>query len=234
MSYPTFGELKDQVDREVDLQSEDFMGSQEMIDAFNEAVRECEAHIHKLGLEDIYFKSRALLSLTSGSAEVAFPSDIYAFKILKLIYAATNRVFTITRLRKDISLEELEDVRVNNSQSSTPAYQYTILNATAGSPKIYLSPPAQETSTTTVVCWYIRKANRMVDDDTICDIPAFESYIKKYVAWKAYFKEGHPNTPEAKNSLDEERNLMIQTLEGMVPDNDTVLEKDLSHYEEAN
>ncbi len=236
MSYPTFGDIREEVELELDLESEDFISQTDMIDYFNEAVRECEASIHKLGIEDLYFKRRAFLPLVSGENEVQMPDDIYAFKIIRIIYAGPgNKTYTIKKMRKDIHYEDMEDLRVNNTSSDW--YEYEILNNVVdedGGPVIYLTPASRETSTENVVIFYIRKANRCVDDNSICDIPAFESFIKKYAIWKCYKKEGHPNTGDALQDLNGERELMIETLTNMVPDNDSVIEKDMSGYDEMN
>lgn len=231
----TFGTLVSEIERELDLEDEDFIGSQEMIDAFNEGVREVEAHIHKLGLEDIYFKTRGLLSLTNGSNEVQLPSNIHDYKIIRIVWAETARVYEIARLRKNDHYLKMEDERLNGSNSSD-YYRYEILYNTANSgPMIYLVPAARETTATKAVIYYIRQAQRMASTATLVDLPTSAvNYLKKYVQWKAYFKEGHPSTAEAEKERDLARNLMIETLTNMVPDNDSVIEKDLTTYEEMN
>lgn len=235
MSFPTFADMQAEVEADSDLESEDFISTGEMINTFNEAVRVCEANIHKLGLEDIYFKKRDFLALVSGDNEVDLPDDIYARKIIRLVYATTDRVYPITRARKNVHYEEMEETRVMNVGTENPVYQYELLNQGAGENKIYLIPAAQETSSANVVIFYIREAQRMdTDAETICDIPEFENFIKKYVKWKWHFKEGHPSTPDLKIEMEAEKQLMIETLTNMVPDGDSTLEKDLSPYEEMN
>lgn len=237
MSAPTitFGTIQSQIEREVDLEDEDFITSAEFIDAMNEGVREAEAHIHKLGLEDIYFKRRAFLTLTLDSNEVPLPADIHDYKIIRIVWADGTRVYTVRKMRLDRHYEDMEDERVNGSNSND-YYMYEILYDTiANGPKIYLTPKARETTSTKMVIFYIRQANRMVDTTTVIDLPTSAlNYLKKYVKWMAYFKEGHPSTGEAKEERDKAENLMVSTLTNMVPDNDSIMEKDLSTYDEMS
>lgn len=244
MGYPTFGDIRAEIEDELDLESEDFIDQAELINAFNEAVRQCEASVHKLGVEDEYFLSKCKLKLTIGSSDVDFLLDadgnetnIYAFKIRGIVYANGDRVYTIRRMRKQIKFEDALDIITHGT--STDWYQYMIFNNSVDiGPKLFLVPQAKETNTSSedsfTTMFYIRKANRMVDDNSVCDIPAFESFIKKYVIWKCYKKEGHPNTGDALQDLNSERQLMIETLTDMVPDQDSVIEKDLSMYEQLS
>lgn len=231
----TFGTLKGQIQRELDLESEDFIDSTEMIDTFNEAVRECESHIHTLGLESVYFKRRAFLTLTNASNLVDLPSDIYDYKILRIVWAESGKLYTVKRQRLDISYEDMENERVMGS-SSNDFYTYDVHYSTiASGPQLYLTPAARETTSTKAVIYYIRQANQMSADATLFDLPTSSiNYVKKYVKYRAYYKEGHPNTNEAKLDLDEARKQMIETLATMVPDGDSTLEKDMSHYEEMS
>lgn len=233
MSYPTFGDIRGEIEDELDLESEDMIDQSEMIGYFNEGVKVCEANIHKLGLEDIYFKKRAPMALSLGVNEISLPDDIYAFKIIRIVYATSDRVYTIKKMRRDSHYEDMEDIRLNDT--ATDWYQYEIHNNSADEgPVIYLTPASKETSSVNVYITYIRKANRMVDDNSICDIPAFENVIKKYVMWRCYKKEGHPNTGDSLQDYNAELQLMVETLTNMVPDSDSVIEKDLTTYQEMS
>lgn len=231
----TFGAVVTEIEEELDLEDEDFITSTEFIAIMNEGVREAEAVIHKLGLDDIYYKTRGLLSLTSGSSEVQFPSNIHDYKILRIIWAEQNKVYEVKRNRSNQNYLQMEDERINGI-TSNPTYTYDVLYNTANSgPMIYLTPAAQETTSTKAVIFYIRQAQRMAATSTLVDLPTSAlNYLKKYVIWKAYFKEGHPNTAEAKLERDAAKQTMIETLTNMVPDNDSVIEKDLSTYYEMN
>ncbi len=232
MAYKTFGTLQDEVENELDLQDEEFIDPTEMLAYFSEAVRKAESQIHMLGREAIYFKKRAFLTLTNGSTDVAMPTDIYPWKILSIVYANGSKIYEVKRQRRQNFYEEKETLRVIGTTNDF--YEYDILNASSSTyPIITLTPASKESSTDVVVIEYIREANKMTSTAIVCDIP-FEMFIKKYVIWKCYKKEGHPNTGEAKADLDEEQANMVSTLSVMVPDDNNKIELDLTTYQEIS
>lgn len=82
--------------------------------------------------------------------------------------------------------------------------------------------------------WYIRNANRMVDDDSICDIPEFTSYVMQYMKCEARKKEYNGEVPPSEQKkLEKLEAGMMSTLTDMIPDNDTIIEADYSHYEDS-
>lgn len=233
MTLKTYAQLKTIIERELDLEQEVFVQTAEMLEYFNQAVNEAEANIHKLGLEDDYFLTSANLSLTSGSASVTLPSNIYAAKIRAVIYKNGGTIYEIKRMRN--SKRFLSKTLIDYENSSNPEYVYLLKNDsnTAGI-KMHLSPTAKETSTTNVTCWYIRNATALSADADECDIPEFYSFILAFVKYRILDKEGHPNADNAKIDLEAQRKLMIETLENMVPDEESELEQDQSHYEEMS
>ncbi len=86
--------------------------------------------------------------------------------------------------------------------------------------------------------YYIRNAVKLDESDlttadaTSVDIPEFYPYLVKYVKAECYKKEGHPNAPQALIDLEVERRRMVDTLSNMVPDGETQIEMDLTHYED--
>lgn len=231
MELLTYADLRTKVEKDLDLETEDFIQSDEMIGYFNEAIDECEAEIHKLGMEDEYFLKKTALPLVQGQEEYDLPTDIYANKIRHVVYKNGTKIFTIKRCRKDKFLKYAD------YQLSPPTdfYEYFIINPTAGEkPKIVLLPASRETSSTNVTIWHIRNANKLVGDDSVCDIQEFSSFIIKFVKWKVLQKEGHPGQDSAKQELEEQRQLMKETLENMVPDEDSEIPGDYSIYEEMS
>jgi hypothetical protein len=108
-------------------------------------------------------------------------------------------------------------------------------------PKIRLSPAARETNATKVTVWYNRGCKRIDTgatdterDATVIDIPEFSNFLLSYVKCKVLGKEGNPMLPEALQELANDRQLMVDTLQQMVPDNDDQINGDLSLYEEMN
>lgn len=233
MTYKTYSELKTIIEKELDLETEDFVQPTELLDYFNRGVKEAEASIHKLGVEDNYFKKPGLLTLASGSSSVALPSDIYATKIKKIVYANGNQIFEIRRMRDKDKL--MRKKIMDLTPGSNPIYEYDLANASAAAGiTIELHPPAQETSTTNVAIEYIREAAQMVNDSDPCDIPEFYTFVLAFVRWKVKDKEGSPDSDSAKQDYERERLLMVETLENQVPDDESEIEKDISSYEEMS
>ncbi len=81
--------------------------------------------------------------------------------------------------------------------------------------------------------WFIRQANRMFVDADLCDIPQFANFITQFMKKRCYEKEaGHPNYAQAITDLEKQRQMMVDTLTEMAPDDDTRVEGDYSHYSE--
>ena len=172
--------------------------------------------------------------MVAGQTEYDLPDDIYAHKIRKLVYSnSTSKTYTIYRVR---GKEVFEDIALTERFSSTEFYRYIIKNSTAGAPKIYFVPTIRESDegANLVRIWYIRNANRLENDTDVCDIPEFVHFVIAYAKQKCMEKEGTPILPFGENQVEKQRRLMIDTLKAMVPDGDTEIEPDFSHYEETN
>jgi hypothetical protein len=226
MRFWTWAEIKTKVQNDLDLAEELFITADELLAYGNEAVDEAEAEIHTI-YED-YFLTKSTLTMVSGEGEIALPSNIYAHKIRGLIYRNGNTWYPVKRIRDWKKFEEYTSDVVN---SSTADYKYLLLNTTAGSPKVLLSPVARE-SGAYLTMWHLRNANRFTTNSDVCDIPEFVSFVIQYIKVRCYEKELHPNTDKAVAILQQQRELMKETLSTMVPDADNTIEMDLSSYEE--
>lgn len=233
MIYKTFGEIVQKVQTELDLLTEDFIQTSEFQGYVNDAINVCEAEIHKLGIEDIYFRTKAFLPLTTGVQDYALPTNIYHNKILAVIYSFGATIYTIKRMRSSRVYEDI--ALINQYNSSTDFYQYLITNnSAAGNITMQLVPPSRETSTTNVTVWYIRTAERYTGDDTaLCDMPEIAlNFIYSFIHWKCFDKERLPEAAEKAAAMLEQRKLMVETLTNMVPDADSVMEMDFSMYQD--
>lgn len=227
----TYLEMKTKLERDMDLEGEEFIQEDELRELFNDAIRKCEAHIHKLGLEDVYFKTKDNPSLVSGTSDYAMPTNIYANKILECVYANNTDIFEVKRLKgRDKHVRKAE---IEYDAGSNPRYLYDIRHDTAaGGVKWVLVPSAKETSTN-ITRWYIRKVQQMTVDASICDLPEVcYNFIYAYVYWRAWGKEGDARATDAKNAHDEELALMLETLAEMTPDEENEMEMDTSHYDD--
>jgi len=231
MNYRTYVDLKLEVLQEADMEAEDFVQSSEVMTYFKDAVREAASHIYKLGLEDDYFKSELLYSLTNGQTYLAPPSDIYANKISALLYSTPDKVYPIKRLKGPRKEEIIQSILQSGSLGQF--YQYDILNSSpATGPKIMLYPPSQEARTDCILMRYIRAPEVITGDASYVDIPEFYSFVKAFVKYKLFDKENSVKAAGAKADYEKEKQLMLETLAEMTPDYDSNITPDISIYEE--
>lgn len=230
MQYKTYGQIRIKVEKDLDLEDELFIQDDEMLDYANEAIDEAEAEIHAI-YED-YFLTYSTISLVNGQEEYDLPTDMYANKIRGIVYNNGSTIYNIPELRHSAKFELIE---LSKEYTTTDFYKYMIINRTAGAnPKMLLVPQAREDGTDRLKIWYLRQANRMVDDTTVCDIPEFAQFVIQYMKVRCYEKEGHPNMGMAARALEMQRRLMVDTLSNMIPDADNQVEMDLSHYDDMS
>jgi hypothetical protein len=229
MSFATYGEISGKVLDDLDLRDEVFFTTDELLGYCHEAIREAEATINKL-CED-YLLSKASISLVSGTAAYDFPTDIFADKIRALIYRVGTTVYPIKRMRfKDA----FEDIGNMEAVTTTQLYRYLVTNTTAAGRKIVLYPTPVETAAAAVTVWFIRNLALPADDSDEIEIPEFRAFVEQHMKVRLLEKEGNPNLPYAKQVLEQERQMMVDSLSNRFPDNDDELEQDMSFYMEHN
>lgn len=233
MAYRTFGDLRAQVERELDLEGEEFVSQTEMIGYWNRAVTVAESHLITLGLKDKYFLGRAQLSITQGLEEYDLPATIYGNKIIKVIYRVGATFYTVLPLD---SKDMFENYEYLNNFSTTDFYRYMITHTTPGSQKFLLVPKALQTQVNAITIWFSRNANRYAVDADVCDFPALAyEFLSAFVKEKVYEKESHVNYEGSKSDRMEKEQLMQSVLSGQISDNEmTVVEQDLSAYQESS
>lgn len=234
MIYQTYGTLKSEVLIEADMEAEDFIQPAEVKTYFTDAIREARAHIMKLGLEDDYFIKEQKYSLTHGQSELTLPTDIYATKIRALTYSSPSKVYTIHRIKGVKKYEIMQHIRQSPSGGEYLMYDIENSSPTLGS-KVVFYPESQETTTDCIILKYVRATTALVDDSSLVDIPEFYSFVKAYVKWKLYDKEGSPRAADFKQDYENEKKLMLDTLTEMTPDNyNNLLEADIDIYGEIS
>lgn len=232
MKYWTWAEIREKIEAECDLEDEDFVRTNELMEYGNEAVDEAESEIHTL-YED-YFLKYVDQPVVANDEFFDMPTvlpDIYADKIREIIFRQGDgtTTYTVNRLR---DWKKFKQKALSDSQTSTDLYSYFLLNQTAGNPQIMLVPKAHEAGTMRI--WYLRNANRFVDDDSICDIPEFVHFVIAFIKYKVMFKEGHPGLQDAATALESQRASMNATLMSRVPDAENEVEMDVGAYEDMN
>jgi len=233
MQYITYADINAKVRRALDLQDELFITSEEMLDYCNDGIDEIEAEVHTI-YED-YFLSETTIDLVQGQSLYELPTGIYAMKIREIVY--NDNSGTIYKMRRMQPYDRLEVQQFAERYSTTDWYKYYIINNTAAdindTPQIKLVPASQVDLTGGLIVHYLRNANRMTGDTSVCDIPEFAAVVMQYMKVRCYEKEGHPNLELAKVDLERLREKMRDTLSNMVPDGDSTIPLDLSFYEES-
>jgi hypothetical protein len=148
MALKTLGELITFVQDKLDLRDEDFITTTEMTSYFEEAIRYCESEIHKLNIEDQYFVAQSTMRLVNGQADYALPANMYANKILRVMYSNGSELYDIRRLTKQYRFQDAELSR-RYSVGNPATYQYMLVNLDPRlGTKVRLFPTPLETTTT--------------------------------------------------------------------------------------
>lgn len=113
MSQKTYSQLSAFVQKKLDLQEENFITAAELLEACEEAITYCEAEIHKLNIEDQYFVACANLRIESGKQTYSLPSNMYANKILKVMYTDGVKVYPVKRLTGRDRFSVAEELRLS-------------------------------------------------------------------------------------------------------------------------
>jgi hypothetical protein len=227
MKFWTWGEIKAKVLRDLDLEGETFITPDEMLGYANEAVDTVERTIHTL-YED-YFVTRGTMTLVPGQEVYAIPSDIYALKIRQIIYRNGTEVWKLQRLKNWHKFGVYETEKANFS--GTQQYGYFVINSTPGAPEILMTPTPTEAGSYLYI-WYIRNANELTTDASICDIPEAVNYVMAYIKMKCMEKEMHPNLAKAIQDVEQEKQETLTALAEMYSDNENDIEPDYRLYNE--
>lgn len=297
MSQKTYSQLKLFVQNKLDIRDEDFIDDAELLEYTEEALKYCEAEIHKLNIEDQYFVSHAVVPMVVGKFDYDMPSNIYGNKLLRVIYSNGTFTTPLKRVRDSKRFERSEDVRkygtvtageygfmlINNDirsgtkmrlyptptesssvvtttgdvaasttlsglastvgvaagwfvsgtniptgtlvQSVDSATQVTLSNSglgvSAGATITFTEPKLQ--------IWYIRNVAIPADETDTIDFPEFWHFVAQHVIVNCLKKEvGNSRIQVELQTLEEYRKQMLETLSNMVPDQDDLLEQDLS------
>jgi hypothetical protein len=145
MSTKTYATIKSFVETKLDLQEESFITAAELLTYCEEAVNYCEAEIHKLNIEDQYFVACANIRLVSGQQYYALPSNIYANKILRIVYTDGASIYDVKKITKKARYEDAEVTEQTSGQNSS--YRYMLVNNDPNiGTQISLLPKSAETS----------------------------------------------------------------------------------------
>jgi hypothetical protein len=140
--FKTYGDALSFVENKLDLQDEIFITSAELTQYFEEAIKYCEAEIHKLDIEDMYFETVAPIALEAGVSTYALPENIYAQKILRLVFNDNTKFYDVRRnTRKNRYAEQ----KLVQQYSTGSYYSYQLFNnSVLVGPTIEISPASQD------------------------------------------------------------------------------------------
>lgn len=229
MNLFTYTSLKTKLQNDMDVEDLDFLdGETELLGYINEAIDDAESIVHTLGLDATYFLAQSTIALVSGTADYALPSNIYANKIKKIFYINGNTKYEVFRVR---DLREVPEFQAGDD------YKYVLLTTTgtANNMRIRFFPTPAETNSN-IQIWYIRNCAEMTTSSAstnVCEIPECANLVMRHVKTRIYEKMSHPNYAASVQELEAQKQLLMDTLREMVPDENTVIEPDLSHYEDS-
>jgi len=209
--------IKDQLD----LWEETFIQPGELKNYFNEGVAMLQSQIHTLA-ED-YFLAHAIIPVTVGDEHIQLPANIYGNKLRKVIWDYDqNERYEVYPIRDIMSIPYIQEqdfyqyMFVNNGVTVTDTIG-TVIN---------MYPKLRATSDTALKIWYIRGVSKYEDENSVCDIPEWSNIIIQYVRYKCMIKEGHPQSAQAKQDLQELIVALNESLRSRTMDENTKLSQD--------
>ncbi len=152
----TYGELKDKVLVDMDLQDELQVQPDEFAGYCNEAIDEAEAEI--LTLNEDYFLTFTPFDFVAGQANYPLPDDCYGAKLRGFVYQNGSTVYLINRFRNYRKFERIADAE-NFDQGDD--YRYLLHNPSPRSGYQMEIVPTPVASGTFGKLWYIRNAQRI-------------------------------------------------------------------------
>jgi len=230
--YWTLSEIREKVQKDLDIEGEVFIQPTELVNYINEAIDDAEAEIH--GIYEDYFLTDYYVPLETNKNTYDLPEKIYAHKIRKIIFSnGQSKTYEVARIPES---EKFSDIALTERFRSTEFYRYLIKNDIAGQPQMYFVPNIreQDTGSNLMRVWFLRNANRLEIDSDICDIPEFVHFVIAQTKLRVLEKEGHPNTAYWDGQTERLRRRMVDTLSNMVPDGETDIEPNMMHYEELS
>lgn len=237
-----YGEALDKVCADMDLTNELFLTDDEKVGIFNDAIQDSAAEIYKLGVEDEYFTKQAPLAVAQNTDRVSLPADIYANKIRAIIFSNGSEIYEVPRMRrrrKYIKMTEIEQY------ASDAMYQYDIENPSVATGYQLVITPVPRGDViapgggSAFTIHYVREVlyiplassgSLAASRATKIDLPQFMTYIFAYVKAEFARKIPHPNLADFEAKAENQRVKMISSLTEQVPDDNTEVEPDMSHY----
>lgn len=166
MKVWTYLEAKNKVLSDCDLEDEVFIDPNELIGYFNDGLKEAEAEIHTMNAETEYFRTKSYIPFVAGVSKYDLPDNIYANKIVGIMYSNGSIIYPITQFRRRYRYENMIFV---DQYGVADEYRYTLFNDIPGQARMEFHPPIRETailppnsnSFTPAIMWYMRNCARI-------------------------------------------------------------------------
>lgn len=222
MATYVYEDVVEEIEAEMDIQSSDTITAPMMKGFANGAIRDAASIIHDLF--EGYFLTYDRLTTIVGQASYDMPENLYAQKIVKVVYSSQARKYEVIR---PTSLLDLEDV------SSGDDYVWNPESNVAGSGAAFVLYPTPTVAETEIMRrWFIRVPNIIVAVTDTIDIPQFIDFIKFHMKSEIAVIIGHPLLSWYMGERDKLEQRMRSTLSTMVLDGAPGLKGDLSFYDD--
>ena len=244
--YPVYSELRDYMIREQDLTSLDSVNQDEELRSyFNSGIRHIEAELVSMNNTD-YFLTYEDRALIDGVSEYPIPDDCYGTKIRSLILmdatvterngrmVITNKQYIgkVSRLN-DRNKFELQGIDDDLPTSSGEPDGYFVINPrleTENSSALIKLTPTPRGSLAMRI-WYTRRANRMLGNDSIMDLPdplreSLYSYVRFRIKNKTDMETDQAAWSEWRNNVKD----ISVGLNPQINDGENTIEPDLDFY----
>lgn len=161
-------QLYSRLDRELDLEGETLLTFDNFIDYINDAIEDAEVLISQ-AFGDYFLVPDFELDIVAGQEYVDLPSDIYLSRIRYMSYSNGSESYKIKKKKLD---------RIQDTMASD-GYTYRIENTSQGS-KIKLYPTPSENVDGGIILSYLRKIDRVIDDNSVIECP-YMNFIISHV-----------------------------------------------------
>ena len=147
MSQVTYSKIKSYVENRLDLLDEGFIRNEELLQYTEEALRYCEAEVHTLGIENLYFEAQDVITLTTRDQDYSLPSNIYGRKITRMIFNGGDSIYPIFRITHK---GRYTDSAITDRYSGDNTYRYYLINNNSvDGTLLRFHPKPQDTTVTT-------------------------------------------------------------------------------------
>jgi hypothetical protein len=228
MSYLTWGEIRNEVQKEYGIEGDPDYDEQELINMANRAINRVESRV--IQLQQDYFLTVAEIDVTENVLEYDLPDDIYGQKIRRIFWDQEG--FNKKRLYRATNIDDMEEMRDFSSYDYRKKLRYMILNSSTGGKKITLSYSDADAK---LKIYYTRDAARFTingGDSQVCDIPEFADAVIAYMGYLVEKKDKSPTLNATKQDYIDIMEELTSSLGQAVNDEDFMIEPDTEIFDD--